>query len=291
MLGLANLAKAAPIQSANSPTFTLIAQAEQGKTIFQQKCAACHSVGGGNIVGPDLKGVSERRDRQWLVQFISAPDKMISRGDPIALQLLKQFNNIQMPNPGLSEAEVDDVIAYLEIQSGIRKEVAAPQPPFAPGKAVAGVDSIGREFFTGVIRLQNQGPPCVACHSVAGIGTLGGGALGPDLTQAFNKYGDTGIASVLATLPFPTMKPIYDYKPLTVEEQAHLIAFLQAVSAQPSTQVSGTLALLTVAGFILLMLLAHIAWRRRLRAVRRSMVEQKTRLGMITSSSRKGAAF
>ncbi len=52
----------------------------QGQAIFEQKCQGCHSIGGGQIVGPDLKGVTSRRDRDWLISFITSPDQLIAQG-------------------------------------------------------------------------------------------------------------------------------------------------------------------------------------------------------------------
>lgn len=85
---------------------------ESGKQIFQQTCAACHTIGGGRLVGPDLKGVTERRNEEWLVRFISQPDRM-RQEDPIAVANLKEFG-VPMPALGLNEQQVTDVIAYLK---------------------------------------------------------------------------------------------------------------------------------------------------------------------------------
>jgi hypothetical protein len=113
----------------------------------------------------------------------------------------------------------------------------------------------------------------MACHSIAGIGALGGGALGPDLTGALGKYGDTGINSVLATLPFPTMNPIFSKAPLTPDEQAYLKAFFQAASvAERPVEAVGQLSILAVVGAAILILIAHFFFSRRLAQVRRPMV-------------------
>jgi len=90
------------------------ASAEHGQAIFETQCTACHSIGAGDRVGPDLQGVTERRDGEWLARWIAEPDKMLAEGDPIAAQLLMKFNHVPMPNLQLSAAEVDHVIAYLE---------------------------------------------------------------------------------------------------------------------------------------------------------------------------------
>src|SRR5436190_16458718 len=87
--------------------------ADAGKQLFQEKCTACHTVGGGALVGPDLKGVTERRPRDWLEQWIAAPDAMIAKKDPYAIDLMHQFHDVPMPNQGLSSSDVSAVLAYL----------------------------------------------------------------------------------------------------------------------------------------------------------------------------------
>ncbi len=103
------------------------AQASEGEALFQQKCGACHTVGGGDLVGPDLQGVTGRRERAWLARWILTPDRMLASGDPIATELFNKYNKIPMPNLGLTDQQVEALIAYLEsLEAG-----AAPPPPSA----------------------------------------------------------------------------------------------------------------------------------------------------------------
>ena len=95
-----------------------VKETEPGQAIFDQKCISCHSIGGGRIVGPDLKGVTEQRDRDWLIRFIVSPEKLIAQGDPLAERLVQEYDGISMPNMGLSESEAEEVLAYIEAQSG-----------------------------------------------------------------------------------------------------------------------------------------------------------------------------
>ena len=104
----------------------------RGESLFRTRCAACHTIGDGDKlqsesgdIGPDLLGVLRRRDRAWLERFIAEPDKMIEEKDPIALSLLAQYNNIQMPNLQLGEVEISALLKYLEEETA-RIE---PQPP------------------------------------------------------------------------------------------------------------------------------------------------------------------
>ena len=132
----------------------------------------------------------------------------------------------------------------------------------------------GRDLFTGIAPLENGGSPCIACHSVTGIGTLGGGVMGPDLTRSYNKFDEYGITTVLSSFPFPVMNPLFIESPLTEQEQADLIAFLQQVRDEQPTQAIELMIILLIIGTIILIVSTNIIWRRRLVAVRRPLVEQ-----------------
>ncbi len=88
--------------------------AETGEEIFQSLCAACHTIGKGKLVGPDLAGVTSRREESWLHRQIKEPDVLLAENDPIALQLLQEADEVEMPPLDLSDAEVVAVIAYLK---------------------------------------------------------------------------------------------------------------------------------------------------------------------------------
>ena len=91
------------------------AQAQaSGKEIFEDNCAACHTIGKGVLVGPDLSGVTARRDPAWLLRQIKEPDQLIAEKDPIALQLVKESGDVEMTPPELSDAEIAAVITYLK---------------------------------------------------------------------------------------------------------------------------------------------------------------------------------
>jgi mono/diheme cytochrome c family protein len=261
---------------------------EEGQTIFQQKCASCHTVGGGKLVGPDLQGVTALRDRDWLIRWISDPNKMLAEGDPIANQLLQEFNNLPMPNMGLSETDVLAVLAYLESQAGEATpvpageatsvqagEAATPQPaqePAAPAASL-GNPQTGRIVFIGERKLANGGPACVSCHSVDQVGALGGGTLGPDLTNVYSRYGgEAGLAAALNGLPFPTMQGVFAGKPLTAEEQADLLVFFAEADQATATPPNNSFVWIGLGGFVVLGLLGQFTWRKRLTGVRKSLL-------------------
>ncbi|MBM3269032.1 MAG: cytochrome c [Candidatus Sericytochromatia bacterium] len=88
-----------------------------GQEIFGRTCGSCHSIGGGKVVGPDLKGVLERRDRAWVAAHIKAPSAHREQGDEATLANIKEYGS-SMPDLGLADQQVADIVAYLETAAG-----------------------------------------------------------------------------------------------------------------------------------------------------------------------------
>ncbi|HUL96084.1 MAG TPA: multicopper oxidase domain-containing protein [Usitatibacter sp.] len=86
--------------------------AVRGKLSFESKCLACHSIGGGDKVGPDLLGVTKRRDASWIARWLKNPEPVL-KSDPVAQQMLGKYK-IPMPNQNLSEPEIREYIEYFK---------------------------------------------------------------------------------------------------------------------------------------------------------------------------------
>jgi protein SCO1 len=95
---------------------------DAGILLFQSRCSACHTIGRGDGVGPDLAGVTTRRERAWLTRYLAVPDQMLAEGDPIAMELFARYKNVPMPNLRLSESEIAIVLSYLESQGRVSPE-------------------------------------------------------------------------------------------------------------------------------------------------------------------------
>ncbi|MDB5903644.1 MAG: hypothetical protein JWM26_2522 [Betaproteobacteria bacterium] len=87
---------------------------ESGQYLFQSRCAACHTIGQGDRVGPDLSGIAARRERAWLTRYVQVPEKVLAAGDPTAVALFKKYKEVRMPNLGLGMDEVAGVLSYIE---------------------------------------------------------------------------------------------------------------------------------------------------------------------------------
>jgi protein SCO1/2 len=85
--------------------------------MFRTRCAACHTIGGGDGVGPDLLGVTTARGRDWVTRYILAPDKALAAKDPVALALFKKYNKVKMPNLHLTPVDVKTLLDYFDKQT------------------------------------------------------------------------------------------------------------------------------------------------------------------------------
>lgn len=108
-------ARSAPSASAslNSVTDLSTAAGLPGQHLFIKTCAACHTVGRGNKIGPDLLDISSRRPKDWIVRYLVDPQKMRAEGDPAALDLAARYPAVRMPTLSLSENDAADLTSYI----------------------------------------------------------------------------------------------------------------------------------------------------------------------------------
>jgi protein SCO1 len=91
-----------------------VANLTSGQYVFSTKCGACHGLGEASKIGPDLAGVTTTRTRAWLASYITDPQAMLQRGDPIAKALSAKYGTVSMPTLQLTDQQVQDVIQYLD---------------------------------------------------------------------------------------------------------------------------------------------------------------------------------
>jgi protein SCO1 len=90
---------------------------QPGSAMFTKLCAGCHTIGRGDRVGPDLDGLTLRRSRAWITDFLINPIKMRARQDPIALALAAKFPGVRMPYLQVHESDAADLISYIDAHS------------------------------------------------------------------------------------------------------------------------------------------------------------------------------
>lgn len=130
-------------------TTAMVAQdAAEGETLFKNNCAACHASTDEVLVGPGLKGISERRPIEWIVKWVHNPQAVIASGDKYANDLYNKFNKAAMtPYPNFSEAQIKGIIAYIDASN------AAPAAPAAGAAPVAGAAAPAAQSSGGMMEL------------------------------------------------------------------------------------------------------------------------------------------
>ncbi len=260
--------------------------------VFEQSCKGCHNIGGGHKVGPDLKDVTKREgvDRTWLAEFIENPDsKLKDKGDAYAQKILKESRGVPMTKrpEGMSIALANKLLDFIDAESNLPdgsqfKGVVVDMEPFSKEDVTH-----GEELFTGLKSFKNKGPACLSCHSMQGLSALGGGRLGPDLTNHFKDR--VSLSGWLGAPTSKTMQPIfkkdmtstdgetfpYD-KSLTEEEIRALVAYFESTAGNsPSEPTVNRVALILLSLAFAAVLLSALdaIWKRRFHSVRRTMVD------------------
>lgn len=126
--------------------------AANGKKLFQANCAACHKLDK-KLVGPALKGVTEKRENKWLKAWIKNSAELIKSGDKDAIAIFEEFNKMpMMAYPQLSDKDIDDILAYTDgkaTKKAATTTTGGADPKVAEGKKL---------FKTN----------CAACHKMEG---------------------------------------------------------------------------------------------------------------------------
>ena len=254
---------------------------QEAADFFRENCVSCHTVGGGRLTGPDLKNVTGRKERDWLIEFLQSPQAMMDKGDPYALKLQQEARGVVMPTiSGISKDRARALLAMLDAESKLAKsQFAGMQISDRPFTAYD--ISQGRAIFLGERGLVNAGPACISCHTVKSAGALGGGRLGPDLTRVCERLqGRKNMAAWLFAPATPTMASVFKQHALKPEEILPLVAFFEDAArrgGQDDSAARLNFFLLGLGGAVIGLVAMDAAWKRRFRSVRRTLVENARR--------------
>ena len=100
-----------PIQSYKFTEEINFEMATAGEGLYNAKCAQCH-MAETIMIGPPMAGIYERRSPEWVINLLLNPTQMLKE-DPIAIALLKKYNNILMLNQNLTQEEARAISEYL----------------------------------------------------------------------------------------------------------------------------------------------------------------------------------
>ena len=183
---------------------------DKDAALFITRCSGCHTIGSGNLKGPDLLPVT-----QWSESELR----------PAIKRMEKQVGP-------LSDDDVQRLLLLFgasDVQERLKKEQARSvremMAKFDPSVEV------GRKLFHGEQALANGGLPCSSCHAVIGKG----GEMGPDLTLLGENMPTTAMRSAFEKTNFNVMRAAYRDHPVTLQEAWHMAAYFEALAEAPKT--------------------------------------------------------
>ena len=256
------------------------APAQDGEALFKQNCTACHTIGGGKLVGPDLQGVTLKRKEGWLLQFVKNSQEFINSGDSEAKALFAEFNSLIMPPQNVSDVEIKAILTFIAgknataVADSAVKDSSTASVPVAdvtvPKASDATEEDIqkGAELYQGKLAFANGAVACISCHHVNNEKVLPGGNLAKDLTGVHSRLGDAGITGILNAPPFPAMTQSYKDRVLNAEEIRLLNAFLayaakEEVNQPQANKGDGILLYGGIAGLVVFLGLIFGIWSNR----------------------------
>jgi mono/diheme cytochrome c family protein len=85
-----------------------------GGDMFRTNCGACHTVGNGKLVGPDLKGVETRHTESWILKWVKSSQALVQAGDKEAVKLFADNSSIPMPDQALTDDQIKTILGFIK---------------------------------------------------------------------------------------------------------------------------------------------------------------------------------
>ncbi len=122
-----------------------------GEALFKANCTQCHQVHK-KVIGPALKGVTDRLETGYLLDWVRNSQKVIQSGDEYAVALYEEYNQVAMPSYPFSDDQILSLLAYVKAESENVPQETAQAAPGAEGEvAAADGDSIPSGYLTAIL--------------------------------------------------------------------------------------------------------------------------------------------
>lgn len=244
---------------------------KEGASLFQSKCAGCHTIGKGALVGPDLAATKNWADAD-LESNVKRMEKTVGLLSPDEVSSLVSF----LKNPGEDSGSLAASTATNTATTGGTSSVgeskstgpaAEMKDQSAPSPEDLGSAKEGSDLFDGSRSFTNGGMSCNACHTANGNGN----SMGPDLGNIAEKMNDAALRVACQQTPFKVMKAAYAEHPVTKQEAASLVKFFDSIKGRRVRSERIPLTVCSAAGAALMLLLVAFGYRNRNTDVRKKL--------------------
>lgn len=92
--------------------------ADAGNKVYDVKCASCHKLTDERLVGPGWKGVTSRRTPEWIMNFATNVDEMLTKDPEAQAQL--EICLVRMPNQNLTDEDARHVFEFMRKNDGVK---------------------------------------------------------------------------------------------------------------------------------------------------------------------------
>lgn len=206
-------------------THLMTAEVVAGKKVwYRENCINCHTLmGEGAYYAPDLTKITDLRGEGYLRAFLQDPSRFYD----------EQVHRRLMPNPNLSDEQIDQVIAFLTWVAQIDNQGWPPRPILVTGGTFPGTAQVGQQatgagsddpVSIGQAVFHASPPGCFACHSTAPGVNLAGPTMAGIATRAAEIIQQPAYTGAATDAEGYILESI-------VEPSAHIVPPIEAYSA------------------------------------------------------------
>lgn len=94
------------------------AMADAGNKVYDTKCMSCHRLTDEKLVGPGWKGVTSRRQAEWVMNFVTNTDEMLANN--AEAQAMLEVCMVRMPNQNLTDEDARHVYEFMRKNDGVK---------------------------------------------------------------------------------------------------------------------------------------------------------------------------